>query len=83
MITASLPPLPSPCPSPPPPPPPPPPPTPPCLVSLVTTLQLPYESILVVAQAHSLLTQAFDAVDVVVKAGGHSSVEQGSSAAVS
>ncbi|PSC67536.1 ABC transporter (ISS) [Micractinium conductrix] len=54
-----------------------------CLRVAQLLKQLPYESILVVAQAHSLLTQAFDAVDVVVKAGGHSSVEQGSSAAVS
>lgn len=39
---------------------------------------------MVVAQAHSLLTQAFDATDVVVKgAGGQSWVEAGSSAAVS
>jgi hypothetical protein len=36
----------------------------------------------VVAQAHSLLTQAFDATDVVVKSGGCSIVEQGSAAAV-
>lgn len=46
-------------------------------------LQLPYASVLVVAQAHSLLTQAFDSVDVVVKVGGHSRVEQGSAAVVS
>ena len=45
--------------------------------------QLPYSSILVVAQAHSLQTQVFDATDVVVKEGGHSRVEQGSAAAVS
>lgn len=46
-------------------------------------LQLPYDSVLVVAQAHSLLTQAVDATDVVVKAGGRSIVEQGSTTAVS
>lgn len=54
---------------------------PPSLPS-ATPPQLPYSSILVVAQAHSLQTQAFDATDVVVKAGGHSRVEQGSAAAV-
>lgn len=53
-----------------------------CLVCCPHVLQLPYSSILVVAQAHSLLTRAFDATDVVVKSGGHSRVEQGSSASV-
>ena len=66
--------LPCPCPLPPPLPTPPTPCNPP---------QLPYSSILVVAQAHSLQTQVFDATDVVVKEGGHSRVEQGSAAAVS
>ncbi|KAL4857804.1 hypothetical protein ACK3TF_002216 [Chlorella vulgaris] len=53
-----------------------------CLRAAHLLKQLPYSSILVVAQAHSLLTRAFDATDVVVKSGGHSRVEQGSSASV-
>ena len=46
--------------------------------------QLPgYSSVLVVAQAHSLLTRVFDATDVVVKQGGSSMVEQRSGASIS
>ncbi|PRW45242.1 ABC transporter (ISS) isoform C [Chlorella sorokiniana] len=54
-----------------------------CLRVAQLLKQLPYSSVLVVAQAHSLQTQVFDATDVVVKSGGHSTVEQGSSAAIS
>jgi len=36
---------------------------------------LPQASVLVVGQAHSFVTEAFDTVDVVVKRGGCSSVE--------
>ena len=39
---------------------------------------LPYSSVLVVAQAHSLTEQACDAVDVVVKRGGTSAVRASS-----
>jgi hypothetical protein len=36
---------------------------------------LPQASVLVVGQAHSFVTEAFDTVDVVVKRGGCSSIE--------
>lgn len=36
---------------------------------------LPHDSVLVVAQAQSYATQAFDVVDTVVKSGGSSRVE--------
>ena len=45
--------------------------------------QLPHTSVLVVAQAHSLAAQAFDATDLVVKSVGQSRVQQGSTVAVS
>lgn len=43
-----------------------------CLRVAALLKSLPYSTVLVVAQAHSLATQAFDAVDVVVKRGGGS-----------
>ncbi|GAB4817224.1 hypothetical protein N2152v2_004270 [Parachlorella kessleri] len=39
--------------------------------------QLPYSSVLVVAQAHSFLTQALDAMDIIVKKDGVSMLEIG------
>ena len=37
---------------------------------------LPYESVLLVGQAHSFVTQAFDETDVVVKRDGASTIEE-------
>ena len=47
--------------------------------SRVATLlkALPVETVLVVGQAHSFVTQAFDVLDVVVKRGGASSIIRG------
>lgn len=52
-----------------------------CMRLATLLRQLPYASVLVVAQAHSFMTQAFDAVDVVVKDAGTSTVSIGADSA--